>query len=83
MVFQGLSIVAVLFVGWGIARPIVGMLTAPPVATSAETAALAGGGTAAVGQLSYDQKVSAVKQLVDRDAERVARIVKEWVGADG
>jgi flagellar M-ring protein FliF len=81
---QVLSIAAILFVGWGIARPIVRMLTAPPP-TSSEPAMLAAGGsgTAMLGQLTYDQKVAAVRELVDKDAERVARIVKQWVGSDG
>jgi flagellar biosynthesis/type III secretory pathway M-ring protein FliF/YscJ len=47
-------------------------------------AALPGGGAALMpAQLSYDDKVGAVRQLVDRDSERVARIVREWVGQDG
>lgn len=86
MLRQGLSIVAILLVGFGLVRPIVRMITAPAPETSAAVAALPGGGAVASvppAQLSYDEKVGAVRQLVDRDSERVARIVKEWVGADG
>ena len=80
---QALSIAAILFVGWGIARPIVRMVTAPPAPASDPSMIAAGSGTAALGQLTYDQKVSAVRQLVDQDTERVARIVRQWVGSDG
>jgi flagellar biosynthesis/type III secretory pathway M-ring protein FliF/YscJ len=59
------------------------MLIAPPPQPSTAMLASAEGGAAELGQLTYDQKVGAVRQLVDRDAERVARIVKQWVGADG
>lgn len=84
IVQQVLSIAAILFVGWGIARPIVRMLTAPPPGRSEPAMlAAAGGGAAMLGQLTYDQKVAAVRELVDKDAERVARIVKQWVGSDG
>jgi len=80
---QVMSVAAILFVGLGVARPIVRMLIAPPAPPPAAMLAGAEGGAAALGQLTYDQKVGAVRQLVDHDAERVARIVKQWVGADG
>jgi flagellar M-ring protein FliF len=83
---QGLSIAAILLVGFGLVRPIVRMITAPAPepAVAGGAAALAGAAaTVMPSQLSYDEKVGAVRQLVDRDSERVARIVKEWVGADG
>jgi flagellar M-ring protein FliF len=81
---QVLSIAAIVLVGWGVARPIVRMITAPPSPPDEPAMLAAGGGAAvALGQLTYDQKVSAVRQLVDQDSERVARIVKQWVGSDG
>ncbi len=83
MLQQGLSIAAILFVGWGVARPIVRMLTAPAQSKNSAGSLVAGVGAGGAGQLTYDQKVSAVRQLVDHDAERVARVVKEWVGANG
>ena len=84
MLRQGLSIAAILLVGFGLVRPIVRMITAPAAGPSEAVAALPGASAAVMpAQLSYDEKVGAVRQLVDRDSERVARIVKEWVGADG
>jgi flagellar M-ring protein FliF len=84
MLRQGLSVVAILLVGFGLVRPIVRMITAPTPERSGAVAALPGASAVIMtSQLSYDEKVGAVRQLVDRDSERVARIVKEWVGADG
>ena len=82
---QGASIAAILLVGFGLARPIVRMLTAPAPEPPRIAGALEGGMGAAASpmQLSYDDKVGAVRQLVDRDSERVARIVRQWVGQDG
>ena len=84
MLRQGLSIGAILLVGFGLARPIVRMITAP-APESARVAGMLAGGATAMGpmQLSYDDKVGAVRQLVERDSERVARILKQWVGEDG
>jgi flagellar M-ring protein FliF len=50
-------------------------------------AAYAAAGTAALAQagggaLSYDDKVSVARQLADRNPERVAAIVRQWVQAD-
>jgi flagellar M-ring protein FliF len=83
MLRQGLSVAAILLVGFGLVRPIVKMITAPAAQQTGAVAALPGAAAAVLPQLSYDEKVGAVRQLVDRDSERVARIVKEWVGANG
>ena len=60
-----------------------GASTAP----SAMLAAAMPGGEAVaarpVAQLNYGEKVSAAKQMVGHDSERVAEIVKGWVKADG
>jgi flagellar M-ring protein FliF len=47
-------------------------------AAAAATPALAGGGAA----LEYTDKVSVARQLADRNPERVAAIVRQWVQAD-
>ena len=74
----------ILLVGWGIARPIVRMLTAgPTVEATGELLPAGNAGSAGIAQLTYGEKVAAARQLVDMDAERVAGIVKGWVGADG
>jgi len=89
-VMQVLSIVVLLVVGWGIARPIVRMLTASGGEIVAggqgmlPAAAGAGGGASRqIAQLTYSDKVSAARELVGHDAERVADIVKGWVNRDG
>ena len=93
IVMQSLSIIVLLVVGWGVARPIVRMLTTSsgslvPAGPGMLPAAAGAGGTEGastrqIAQLTYTDKVAAAKQLVGHDAERVAEIVKGWVNRDG
>jgi flagellar M-ring protein FliF len=95
---QALAAALILGVALVLVRPLLKALagsgTAIPVmagagaatATGAGAYAAAAAGPAALGQsggaLSYDDKVSVARQLADRNPERVAAIVRQWVQAD-
>ncbi|MFQ5633820.1 MAG: flagellar basal-body MS-ring/collar protein FliF [Gammaproteobacteria bacterium] len=67
-----------LFIGFRVVRPIVaslskGLTSQPTSSGVTETA---------MGPLSYDDKVSIARQLADKNPERVALVVRQWVSED-
>jgi flagellar M-ring protein FliF len=95
---QGLAAALIIGVALLLVRPLLKALAgsgpAAPALTGAGAAgpatgaaAYAAAGPAALAQagggaLSYDDKVSVARQLADRNPERVAAIVRQWVQAD-
>ncbi|MBL8225767.1 MAG: flagellar M-ring protein FliF [Chromatiales bacterium] len=92
---QGLAAALIIGVALLLVRPLLKALAgsgpSSPALTGAAgpatgAAAYAAAGPAALGQtggaLSYDDKVSVARQLADRNPERVAAIVRQWVQAD-
>jgi flagellar M-ring protein FliF len=86
---QALAAALIIGVALLLVRPLLRALagsvpTAPALRSDgspapAGTPALAGGGAAT---LEYSDKVSVARQLADRNPERVAAIVRQWVQAD-
>lgn len=68
----------ILFIGFRVVRPIVASLSkglTTPAAAPAMT-------ETAMGPLSFDDKVSIARQLADKNPERVALVVRQWVSED-
>lgn len=68
-----------LFIGFRISRPIVTSLSKGLTMSTPRSAAP----EANVGPLSYDDKISIARQLADKNPERVALVVRQWVAEDG
>ncbi len=92
---QGLGAALVLAIAFGIVRPMLrGVIAGNPALASeyvsgaqpgdGHVVALqaAGVGSAAIALPSYDEKVTAAKNLTGHDPARVAQVVKKWVSTD-
>ena len=69
----------VLLIAFRVSRPIVSSLS-KGLTMSVPGPALPEAG---LGPLSYDDKVSIARQLADKNPERVALVVRQWVSEDG
>ena len=86
---QVLGVVLVLELAFGLVRPMLKNLFAPGGGPAAEyipggaAGALTGpGGSAAIPAPSFDEKVSAARNITGADPARVAQLVKKWVNTD-
>jgi len=86
---QVLGVVLVLAIAFGIVRPMLRALFADGGRPAAEyipggaTGQLAAAGGGAIAAPSFDEKVTAARNITGSDPARVAQIVKKWVNADG
>jgi len=86
---QVLGVVLVLAIAFGIVRPMLRSLFADGGRPAAEyipggaAGQLAGAGGGAIPAPSFDEKVTAARNITGSDPARVAQIVKKWVNADG
>ena len=90
---QILGAILVLAIAFGVVRPMLrGFVSADPVVAGqylprgdasggAGATQLAAGGHA-LSDTSYDEKVTAAKNITGSDPVRVAQVVKQWVSAD-
>jgi flagellar M-ring protein FliF len=78
MLKTGAGALLLLFIAFRVARPIITSLSkglTQPVASPTLT-------ETAMGPLSFDDKVSIARQLADKNPERVALVVRQWVSED-
>lgn len=93
MMKQGIGVVLALALAFGVVRPMLRSIVAPtgnsgltnllPSANS--TVATVGGqleGPASGGGLSYQDKVSAARNITGHDPARVAQVVRKWIDND-
>lgn len=94
LVRNGLAVLALLAVGFGVIRPALrsllqssgGSAATPMMTADGSQQALTGGsGMQALGApaRSYDEKLQAARSAVSQDPKRVAQVVRNWVGTDG
>ncbi|MEM7611764.1 MAG: flagellar basal-body MS-ring/collar protein FliF [Pseudomonadota bacterium] len=94
MIKQGTGIVLALVLGFGVVRPMLKSIVAPPAtglttllpsANGDVSAAVSGqlSGPGAGAGLSYQDKVAAARNITGHDPARVAQVVRKWIEKDG
>lgn len=93
MIKQGTGVVLALVLGFGIIRPMLKSIVAPPASGLGNLLPDSGGASVAVsGQLSgpsagsglsYQDKVAAARNITGHDPARVAQVVRKWIENDG
>ena len=92
---QGVGVLLVLILAFGIVRPMLRGLVASNMTSSGQYIAAGGAGATnssgtanlagsnpAIAAPAYDEKISAAKNMTRHDPAKVAQVVKKWVTAD-